>query len=68
MPATVTVAVNRDDKVDIWNRISPVFSSGPSCVHTPTCFIVNGPAYSLASNDAFSVTVAVNSHSPSTPA
>ena len=28
-------------------RISPVLSSGPSCVQIPTCFIDNGPENSL---------------------
>ena len=38
------------------SRISPVFSSGPSCVHQPTCFIVKGPAYSRVRWEAFPVT------------
>ena len=29
-------------------------------MHTPTCFIVNGPEYSFIGPEAVSVTVAVN--------
>ena len=67
-PSTSNVASSCDDNADICKRISPVFSSGPSWVQIPTCFIDSGPENSLLHSRPLSVTVAVSSHSPSTPA
>src|SRR5262249_60031474 len=65
-PSTNNVADIWEDGCDIWNRISPFFSSGPSTVQMPTCVIVNDPTKSFVLS--FPVTLAVNYHSPSTPA
>ena len=43
VPSTKSVAVAWEPELDRRSRISPVLISGPSCVHSPTCFIVKGP-------------------------